>query len=174
MPVLMPPVTIGRHQYVDGGVKDIAPIGKAIAEGATHVLALVMAPDAEHRESVNEQFTGILDIAKRTFGLLADEVLDTDIKIAEMYSAAVDYVERIKANAKDRLGLDAAQRRRLLAGGTNPFINKRPVEITVIRPDAELTDDSLEFDPRKMHKMVDLGYDMAKKVATQAFTRKSM
>jgi predicted acylesterase/phospholipase RssA len=35
VPVMMPPVKIGRHQYVDGGVKEIAPFSKAIDEGAT-------------------------------------------------------------------------------------------------------------------------------------------
>ena len=44
---------------------------------------------------------------------------------------------------------------------------KRVVGITTIRPDEELMDSSLNFDPAKMREMVDKGYKKAKEVVSQ-------
>ncbi len=167
VPVMMPPVKIGRHQYVDGGVKEIAPLSKAIDEGATHIISVILSPDAGHREPVRKQFTSSMDILKRTLALLTDEIVDNDLKIATVYSEAIRYLDQIKANAKEKLGLTDPQIRKLFTGLENPFQGKRTVGITTIRPDEELMDSSLNFDPDKMREMVDKGYKKAKEVVTQ-------
>jgi predicted acylesterase/phospholipase RssA len=164
VPVMMPPVKIGKWQYVDGGVKEIAPFSKAIDEGATHIVSVILSPDPEHREPIRKEFTSSMDILKRTLALLTDEIVDNDLKIATVYSEAIRYLDRIKANGKERLGLTDSQIRKLFTGLENPFQGKRVVGITTIRPDEELIDSSLNFDPVKMREMVDQGYKKAKEV----------
>lgn len=170
VPVMMPPVKIGKHQYVDGGVKEIAPFSKAIDEGATHIISVILSPDAGHREPVRKQFTSSMDILKRTLALLTDEIVDNDLKIATVYSEAIRCLDQIKTNAKEKLGLTDSQIRKLFAGLENPFQGKRIVGITTIRPDHELMDSSLNFDPDKMREMVDKGYKKAKEVVTHEIT----
>jgi len=167
VPVMMPPVKIGKHQYVDGGVKEIAPFSKAIDEGATHIISVILSPDAGHREPVRKQFTSSMDILKRTLALLTDEIVDNDLKIATVYSEAIRCLDQIKINAKEKNGLTNLQIRKLFAGLENPFQGKRIVGITTIRPDEELMDSSLNFDPDKMREMVDKGYKKAKEIVTQ-------
>ena len=167
VPVMMPPVKIGKHQYVDGGVKEIAPLSKAIDEGATHIVSVILSPDSEHRESIRKEFTSSMDILKRTLALLTDEIVDNDLKIATVYSEAIRYLDQIRTNAKEKLGLPDAQIRKLFTGLENPFEGKRIVGITTIRPDEELMDSSLNFDPDKMREMVDKGYKKAKEVVSQ-------
>ncbi|MBS3905554.1 MAG: patatin-like phospholipase family protein [Syntrophaceae bacterium] len=167
VPVMMPPVKIGRYQYVDGGVKEIAPFGKAIDEGATHIISVILSPDAGHREPVRKEFTSSMEILKRTLALLTDEIVDNDLKIAMVYSEAIRYLDHIKANAKEKLGLPDSQIRKLFTGIENPFQGKRVVGITTIRPDEELMESSLNFDPDKMREMVDKGYKKAKEVVSQ-------
>lgn len=167
VPVMMPPVKIGRYQYMDGGIKEIAPFSKAIDEGATHILAIILSPDIEHRAPVLKEFKGSMDILKRTLELLTDEIVDNDLRVASVYSEAVRFLEQIRTNAKERLGLSEAKRRKLFEGVENPFKGKRVVGITTIRPDHELMASSLEFDPDHMREMVDQGYHQAQKVVRQ-------
>jgi len=171
VPVMMPPVKIGKHQCVDGGVKEIAPFSKAIDEGATHIVSVTLSPDSEHREPIRKEFTSSMDILKRTLELLTDEIVDNDLKVATLYSEAIRYLDQIRANGKERLGLTDSQERKLFAGLDNPFQGKRVVGITTIRPDEELMDSSLNFDPDKMREMVDKGYKKAKEVVSQEITQ---
>ena len=171
VPVMMPPVKIGRHQYVDGGVKEIAPFSKAIDEGATHIVSVILSPDASHREPTRKEFTSSLDILKRTLELLTDEIVDNDLKVASLYSEAIRYLHQIRRNAKGQLGLTDSQMGKLFKGLENPFEGKRIVEITIIRPDEELMGSSLEFDPDRMRAMVDQGYQKAKEVVGEGKER---
>jgi len=166
VPVMMPPVQIGKYQYVDGGVKEIAPFSKAIDEGATHIVSVVLSPDAEHREEVKTEFTSLMDILKRTLDLLTEEIVDNDLKIAAVYSEAVRYLDLIRKNARG-LDLTDSQIGKLFRGLENPFAGKRVVGITSIRPDEELMPGSLSFDPDKMREMVDMGYKKAKAVVSE-------
>ncbi len=166
VPVMMPPVPIGKYQYVDGGVKEIAPFSKAIDEGATHIVSVVLSPDAEHREEVKTEFTSSMDILKRTLELLTEEIVDNDLNIANVYSEAVRYLDLIRKNAQG-LGLTGSQIGKLFKGLENPFEGRRIVGITSIRPDEELMPGSLSFDPEKMREMVDRGYKKAKVVVSQ-------
>jgi predicted acylesterase/phospholipase RssA len=171
VPVMMPPVKIGRHQYVDGGVKEIAPFSKAIDEGATHIVSVILSPDAIHREPARKEFTSSMEILKRSLELLTEEIVDNDLKVATVYSEAIRYLDRIRKDAKEKLGLTEPQIRRLFAGIENPFQGKRIVGITTIRPDDELVESSLNFDPDKMREMVDQGYNKAKEVVTRELTQ---
>jgi len=167
VPVMMPPVKIGKHQYVDGGVKEIAPFSKAIDEGATHILSVILSPDPQHRKPAQKEFKSSMDILKRTLELLTDEIMDNDLKVATVYSDAIRYLDQIRTDAKEKLGLSNSQIRKLFTGLENPFVGKRIIGITTIRPDDELMETSLSFDPDKMREMVDQGYKKAKEVVSK-------
>lgn len=173
VPVMMPPVKIGRYQYVDGGVKEIAPFSKAIDEGATHIVSVILSPDADHRAPVHREFKSTMDILKRTLELLTDEVVDNDLKVAALYSEAIRHFDQIKINAKEKLSMTESQIKKLFSDSENPFEGKRIVGITTIRPDDELMESSLNFDPDKMREMVDKGYQKAKEVVTHEIAQGS-
>ena len=44
LPALLPPVTIGGETYIDGGVVDNVPIGRAIEQGAQRIFVLLCGP----------------------------------------------------------------------------------------------------------------------------------
>lgn len=173
IPVMMPPVKIGRYQYVDGGVKEIAPLSKAIDEGATHIISIILSPDKFHRRPINKIYTNSMDILKRTLELLTDEIVDNDLKTAAIYSKAIHNLNKIRMNAKERLGLTDSEIRKLFTGLENPFKGKRIIGITTIRPDEELMESSLNFNPARMREMVDIGYKKAKEVIRQAIEQGS-
>lgn len=44
LPALLPPVRIGEESFIDGGVTDNVPIGRAMSQGAERVFALLCGP----------------------------------------------------------------------------------------------------------------------------------
>lgn len=164
VPVMMPPVKIGGSQYIDGGVKEIAPLSKAIDEGATHIVSIVLYPEVNHRPPVQKEFKSSMEILKRTLELLTDEIVDNDLKVAALYTEAIRYINGIKKRGKERLGLNSSQIKSLFPGDQNPFRGKRTVHLTTIRPEEPLITSSLEFRPDQMREMVDKGYFRAKEV----------
>lgn len=167
IPVMMPPVWIGKYQYVDGGVKEIAPLSKVIDEGATHIISIILSPDKIYRRPINKIYTNSMDILKRTLELLTDEIVDNDLKMVALYSKAIHNLNQIRKNARQRLGLTDSEIRKLFTGLENPFRDKITIEITTIRPDEELMESSLNFNPDQMREMVDKGYKKAKEVVRQ-------
>ncbi|MGQ9509356.1 MAG: patatin-like phospholipase family protein [Thermodesulfobacteriota bacterium] len=105
VPVMMPPVKIGKDQYIDGGVKEIAPLSEAIDEGATHILSILLSPDPQNREPLQKELKSSMEISKRTVELFTEEILDNDLKVANIYSEAIRSIEQIKRNGKEKLGL---------------------------------------------------------------------
>lgn len=54
IPILFPPVRIGRELFMDGGVRQNTPIAPALRLGATHVFAVGLARDVRGIESGGE------------------------------------------------------------------------------------------------------------------------
>ena len=158
MPVYMPPVDIGPYQFVDGGVKEIAPVSVLIDHGATRIVSIVLSP-ARRRRSF-KLYDSVKAILGRTVDLFAQEVVDNDIGHAELINDGVRFGARLRANARD-LGLSGEQQAALFAGVEDPFAAYRIVEIHTIRPDVELGA-ALEFNPEKMKRMVDRGIAKAR------------
>ena len=163
VPFLMPPVTIGGDQYVDAGVKEICPIQTAIDAGATHIVAVLLRPRIQNRAPRPGRFQKATSVLKRALELLVDETVDSDVKIATLYSQGCCLVDRIKENAR-KLGLTTDQQKALFRGADNPFASERVEEITIIRPDFELSADLLKFEPTKMREYIDLGYQTAERI----------
>lgn len=172
VPVMMPPVTIGTDQYIDGGVKEIAPLRKAIDEGASHILSIILSPEARYRRPVRKEFKSSLEILKRTLELLTEEIVDNDLKVATLYTEALHYIGEIRKRVKERFGLNPSQMRSLFSGIKDPFRGKRVISLTTIRPDEELMISSLEFRPDQMREMVDKGYRRAKEVMGRGLTHR--
>ncbi|MGH9100363.1 MAG: patatin-like phospholipase family protein, partial [Acidimicrobiales bacterium] len=61
IPAIFPPVRIGNELYMDGGVVDNVPVGRAIAAGAKHIYVLLCGPvhyrPAPARRPVEAVFT---------------------------------------------------------------------------------------------------------------------
>jgi predicted acylesterase/phospholipase RssA len=151
-PVLMPPVQIldGKDQYVDGGVREVTPLSKAIEEGADEVYAVVLSPEKSERRE--QQFVSLDSLLMRTIDLFCEEVGENDIKIAETMNSVLEAESKSKA-----AGARGGKRRSVLPG-------KRVVDIRLIRPEHSLPGDGLEFSPLVMSEMMAMGTAAAEKL----------
>jgi NTE family protein len=128
-PGLMQPVQVlsGEDYHVDGGVREIAPIQKAVELGARKIIAIVLERDQV--SMAPGEFTRIPKVLLRTLSLMFTETRKNDI----------DIVRRMPS-----------------------------VDLTVIRPKTNLTDNDLEFKPEIMREMIRKGNQRAKEVMTTA------
>jgi predicted acylesterase/phospholipase RssA len=160
-PVLMPPVEVpeGAEQYVDGGVREIAPLSIAISQGATHVYAIVLSPQQHTHEHARYRF--LVNTLLRTIDLFTQEVVANDIATAVQINRALTHWQ--KARAKAEALLTPAQVAQIFDAPDNPFpfADNHVVEITLIRPETALEGDALEFNPVIMAQWMAMGREAA-------------
>jgi NTE family protein len=133
-PVVFAPIKIDGQLWADGGVKTLSPISSAIDSGATTIDLIMTSPDKRISKWI--EHPGTLDILKRSIDLSTDKIMSNDIEKAVMYN-------------------------KLASAG---ILDKRFVNINVIRPAYNLIEDLLDFDPIKIQEMMSKGYEDAKKV----------
>lgn len=127
-PGFLSAVKIGDELYSDGGVKSVSPIATAIDNGATEIDIVMTSPDVRNKYFIEDPIA--IDIIKRSLDLSADKIMSNDIDKMLMYNKLAE------------------------AG----FSDKKIVRTRVIRPEFNLIDNLLDFDPKKIKKMMDLGY----------------
>jgi NTE family protein len=83
VPILMPVVKIdGQKQksYLDGGLRDVAPLQKAIQDGATEVV--VIACHTEMIEGGDFDSGDLLALVDRVMDIAVNEILNADLQIS--------------------------------------------------------------------------------------------
>ena len=166
-PVFTPPIKIrstdaAPRQYVDGGVREYAPIRAALDSGATNIYVVYLSPETE--PEVNKEYKNIFDILLRTLALFSDDVGENDVAIPKLYNKALLYLEAVKKNIVENSSLTADAVERIFDLPGNPFAGKKLINLKVFHPEYILKGmGGLEFDPVEMKKYLDHGFDVAKK-----------
>jgi NTE family protein len=131
-PGMLSPVKFMDQLWSDGGTKELSPIKKAVELGATEIDIIITSPNTRIKRFVEKPTT--VDILKRSIDLSTDKIMANDIEKVEMYNLLV------KAGISD----------------------KKMVKMNILRPDFNLTEDLLDFDPVKLKQMAEKGYQDAK------------
>jgi NTE family protein len=130
-PGLLSPVEINGELYSDGGIKQISPINVAIENGATELDIILTSPETRNKYFIEDPHA--LDIIKRALDLSSDKIMSNDIDKLLMFNKLSE------ANMTD----------------------KKLIKTHIIRPQFNLIDNLLDFDPIKIRKMMDIGYEQA-------------
>jgi NTE family protein len=168
-PTLMPPVEvipgeIPIRQYVDGGVRAIAPTEIAIVNGAEELYTIILDP-ADYSPD-NSSYDSILKILLRTIDLFTAQVTHDNIHTARVTNNAIVYLDALKNKVKNQFNLNDNQIKDLFTNNlpVNPVEETPLSRLYIIRPDEELPTDGLEFNPALMAHMMELGRAKAKKI----------
>jgi NTE family protein len=166
-PVFMPPIKVNLnvpgeahpdYEFVDGGVKKYAGIEMAIDNGATEIFTILLS--SGDNTPIDHDLTDLFSILGTTVDIFIDEVGKNDLIIPFKYNQALKYIDAVKTKMKQS-GLPDAQVNEFFrtAGSDNPFEDKVPLKIHIIRPDAPLGggQGGLTFDPVAMKGMVSKG-----------------
>jgi NTE family protein len=169
IPVFMPPVRAGLGAappsvYVDGGVREYAPIKVAIQAGADEIVCLVLMPDPRVIPQARGSLGNAVDILRVTIDLLSQEVGESDVRLSQLYTDALRFREAVSAQllAKgvQQSVIDAAYAA-AAAQREDPLEGRREVKLHVIRPMRPLAGETLKFDPKEMTENLEYGAEMA-------------
>jgi NTE family protein len=165
IPVMLPPVTIGDRQYVDGGVREYIPIAVGIDAGAVELFCVMLSPPPARKSARPERFDRIAGVAMRSLDLLMEEAGENDLWLAELYTAGRRHQEAVYQQLLTA-GVPKSVVERAFASVAveNPFAGIRAVRLHVIRPERTLEGDTLQFDPAIMRRNLEYGRERAREV----------
>ncbi len=173
IPVVFPYVDTGEDVLVDGGVRDITPLGSAFAAGADEIYVLLTSrvlPEAdgslprttvpEHRyQQWSDNWlgtkVGALDVLKRVVEILTDEVYLGDLR------GALEWNRLLAAAEKAVPGLRGERRQELAQALAS--VGKRAVPVKVLAPRVWYGQDnaSTNFDPALIAQAIEHGREVA-------------
>ena len=157
MPVYFDPLqTSDKQQWVDGGVRDVTPLGAALELNPNSVLVIRASPS--NKSSATKFYGGLIPIGLRSVGLLQSEVSRNDVAnaalINDMLAARGQMLTTLEKKGITGPAADA-----LLEPFDKQLAKYKFAQIRVIEPQEDYSD-TLEFDPAKIRKAIDAGRAM--------------
>jgi len=165
VPVVMESSMINNKECYDGGVRDLLPFSNAIDLGAEIIVPIFLGPEAF--ASTDNLFKRMDKILLRTLDILVDESWRNDLDMAELINIGFRAKQDLfSAFSNDQLTLNKIKNVFNKTEYEDLFgEKKRLIQIvTGLRPDANLTHDSLAFNPVIMKQWVDMGEQKAVQV----------
>jgi len=165
IPVEMPHVTIGKAPYVDGGVREIAPLSRAIEDGAEEIICIVCQP--KELEGISFRPGNLFEFAFRLMDVITNELINNDIERFREVNEWVKTFNQMEGDlekllsSKDVAQAEGGSVREKLA--QLPFSKWRYIPITVIRPDNEVVLDLLHFTPEDIAEVIEQGRNIARR-----------
>ncbi|OYY68166.1 patatin-like phospholipase family protein [Sphingomonas sp. 28-63-12] len=157
MPVFFDPLeTSDKQQWVDGGVKEVTPLGAAMELNPTSILVIRASPAT--KLATNKKFGGLIPIGLRAVNILQAEVSRNDLSNTGLIN---DLIAARKAMLAQLLatGISGVAASRLLLPLDTEISKYRFVPVKVIEPTEDFSD-TLEFDPAKIARAIDAGRAM--------------
>jgi NTE family protein len=133
LPIIMPAIQIGgdyKNVYLDGGLREVVPIKKAIEDGANEIYAIATHPKKREMESIN--YRGLLSLIERIKDISVNQLENNDIDWAEHYNESIMSVAGFSINKK--------------------------IKLTVIRPDKTVHIKLTDFDLDTIKQIIKDGY----------------
>ena len=145
IPILMPVVKIGEHAkmaFLDGGLRDVAPIRKVINDGAEEVICI--ACHNQNMEAGYFSYGNLLALVDRIMDIAVNESLNSDLDWAELHNLV--YHEKVETET------------------FKPNRGKRKIKLTIIRPEMPLNIDIQNFDRGDIERIIDIGYQKGREL----------
>ncbi|MGR3810105.1 patatin-like phospholipase family protein [Jiulongibacter sp. NS-SX5] len=101
LPIIMPAIQIGgdhRQAFLDGGLREVVPLKKAIEDGATEIYAIACHP--EHRELEPINYRSFFALIERIKDISVNQFENNDISWAENYNENLMSIAGFSLNKK--------------------------------------------------------------------------
>lgn len=154
MPVFFDPLeTNDGQQWVDGGVRDVTPLGAALERNPTGVLVIRASPPTKVAKS--KSFGGLIPIGLRSVDLLQAEVSLNDVGNTALINGMLDARDEMFVRLQ-KGGATVQEANRILEPFSQRLSRFRFAPVRVIEPEENFSD-TLEFDPAKIRRAIDAG-----------------
>ena len=156
MPVFFDPLqTSDKQQWVDGGVRDVTPLGSALELNPSGVLVIRASPTRSMAE--NKHYGSMVPIGLRAVNLLQSEVSRNDLQNTTLINDMLAARDKLFVGL-EAAGIPATQASQLLLPLDTQLAKYRFAQVRVIEPAKEYSD-TLEFDPAKIKEAIAAGRD---------------
>lgn len=101
LPIIMPAIQIGgdhRQAFLDGGLREVVPLKKAIEDGATEIYAIATHP--KHRELEPINYRSFFSLIERIKDISVNQFENNDISWAENYNENLMSIAGFSLNKK--------------------------------------------------------------------------
>lgn len=160
MPFFFPPVEVRGEHLVDGGLRDITPLGQAfdVEPPPDEIYVIYASPFAVEPAEFVDPWPGLrvnaLDYLGRAVEILADEVYQTDVRGALRFNTLTQHWDQVKQllppDHPSVLAIDAV---------LQPL---RYAEIIEIKPAKHIIRNALHFSPTKIRENYEYGKAVAR------------
>ena len=136
LPIIMPGIQIGddnKEVYLDGGLREVVPLKKAIEDGATEIYAIATHPKKREMKPIN--YRNLLTLIDRI----------KDISVSQFENNDIEWAEQYNQNLISMAGFS---------------INKK-IKLTIIRPDKTIDIKLTDFDLGEIKRIIKEGYETA-------------
>jgi NTE family protein len=141
VPILMPVVKIRgeeRRSYLDGGLRDVTPVRKALDDGGKHIVCVSCHPEAIEGGFFDSG--DLLALVDRVMDIAVNEILNADLR------------ETILIN--NSLPVDGSM------AGEGPYLGFQRVNLESIRPIQPINIDIQHFTKLDIRRMLEVGYEV--------------
>jgi len=170
IPVEMPCVVIGNAPYVDGGVREVAPLGKAIEDGADEIACICCLP--RNLDGVTCRPGNLAEFALRLMDVVTNELINNDLDRFEQINTWVRaYRDMLNELPQTVPGYATTQNVEATVAplfAALPFSKWREIPITLIRPENEIVLDLMHFTPTDIAEVIKQGRNVARKILQSA------
>ena len=142
-----------EEQWVDGGVRDVTPLGAALEMNPRGVIAVRASPAPQPGQI--RTFGNLIKIGLRAVDILQSEVSANDLAGAALINDLIAAREG-QLRALQAEGIGGAQAARILRPLDVQIARYRFAPIRIIEPEQEYSE-TLEFDPAKIRAAIDAG-----------------
>ena len=167
VPVVMEPAIIDGQVCYDGGVRDLLPFTRAIELGAETIVPVML--DAGRIRHSDNRFHRLDKVIFRTLAIMLDETGENDLQMANRINTAIlakgEILRALQGRPRCRKNIQAIFEKKEY--GELFGSEKRLVRIIDgLRPDRELTDNPMRFEPEQMQQWIELGEQKARLLLT--------
>lgn len=142
-----------EEQWVDGGVRDVTPLGSAMELNPRGIIVVRASPKPTPGKV--RTFGDLIQIGLRAVGILQQEVSMNDLANATLINDMIA-VRGTQFKALEALGISGQQAASVLRALDVQLAKYRFVPNVVIEPEKEFLD-TLEFDPAKIAEAMEAG-----------------
>lgn len=154
MPVFFDPLqTTDKQQWVDGGVRDVTPLGAALALKPSGVLVIRASPANKGNAAGFRK--SMIPIGLRAVDILQSEVSRNDLQNTQLINDMLAARDQM-FTALEAKGISGSEANALLQPFDKQLAKYRFAQIRVIAPDKP-SSETLEFDPVKIRDGIDAG-----------------
>jgi NTE family protein len=155
MPVFSDPLTTSDGaQWVDGGVRDVTPLGSALELNPRGVI--VIRASAQPKPTTQpKDYDNLIEIGLRAVDILQQEVSANDLANAALINDMIAAREA-QLQALQAIGVTGANASSVLRPLDVKLAEYRFAPIRVIEPEENLLD-TLKFDPAKIRLAIEAG-----------------